>query len=294
VGLAVVVGVIFIARQKRASNPLYDLRYARRRLFWVAAVSGMVIFGALMGSMFVGQQFLQDVLEYSTLGAGLAVLPAAFMMIAVSPFAARMINALGSRDTLIIGSAFVVSAFVIMLVLWQEGTPYWQVGVAYALVGTGVGIALAPASRALTSSVPVEKVGMASATSDLQRDLGGSIMQALLGSLLTAGYAVAMAKAIGSSPQAEQVTQETEATLQKSFTSAQALAEQYPQYASAITEAARQSFLTGANWAYAAAIIAGVGAIVLVRLAYPGRQRELAVLQEYADQDAQQTPSSPS
>lgn len=294
VGLAVVVGAVFILRQRRASNPLYDLRYARRRLFWVAAVSGMVIFGALMGSMFVGQQFLQDVLEYSTLGAGLAVLPAAFMMIAVSPFAARMINALGSRDTLIIGSAFVVSAFVIMLVLWQEGTPYWQVGVAYALVGTGVGIALAPASRALTSSVPVEKVGMASATSDLQRDLGGSIMQALLGSLLTAGYAVAMAKAIGSSPQAEQVTQETEATLQKSFTSAQALAEQYPQYASAITEAARQSFLTGANWAYAAAIIAGVGAIVLVRLAYPGRQRELAVLQEYADQDAQQAPSSSS
>jgi hypothetical protein len=127
---------------------------------------------------------------------------------------------------------------------------------------------------------------MASGTSDLQRDLGGSIMQALLGSLLTAGYAAAIAKQISNSSQAASITAETEATLQKSFTSAQAVGEQYPQYASAITAAARESFLTGANWAYLAAIVAGVGAIALVWFAYPKKQRETEMLQEYAKEDA--------
>jgi MFS transporter, DHA2 family, multidrug resistance protein len=171
-------------------------------------------------------------------------------------------------------------------VLWREGTPYWQVGLAYALVGTGVGIALAPASRALTSSVPVDRVGMASATSDLQRDLGGSIMQALLGSLLTAGYATAMATQIGESSEASQITAATQASLQKSFTTAQALSAQYPDYATEIVEAARQSFLNGANWAYLAAIVAGLAAMAVVRFAYPGKAGELALLADYAKQDS--------
>ncbi|MGA1479628.1 MAG: MFS transporter [Candidatus Nanopelagicales bacterium] len=286
-GLSLLVGGLFVLRQRRARNPLYDLHYASRRLFWVAAVSGMIVFGSLMGSLFVGQQFLQDVLEYSTLSAGLAILPAAFMMMAVSPISARLINALGSRDTLLIGSGLVVSAFVIMLVLWGESTPYWQVGIAYALVGAGVGIALAPASRALTSSVPVDHVGMASATSDLQRDLGGSIMQALLGSLLTAGYATAILRQIGESSDSTQIAASTEATLQKSFTSATALSQQYPQYSSEIVAAARESFLAGANWAYAAAIAAGLVAVVLVRFAYPDKQGEIELLHQYAQQDAQ-------
>lgn len=285
-GLSLVVGAVFVMRQKRVSNPLYDLHYAARRIFWVAAISGMIVFGSLMGSLFVGQQFMQDVLGYSTLAAGFAILPSAFTMMAVSPLSARLINSLGSRDTLLLGTGLVVVAFVIMLVLWREGTPYWQVGLAYAVLGAGVGIGLAPASRALTSSVPVDRVGMASATSDLQRDLGGSIMQALLGSLLTAGYATAMATQIGNSPDASQVTASTQASLQKSFTTAQSLSEQYPQYASEILEAARQSFLTGANWAYAAAIVAGLVALALVRFAYPGKADEVALLDEYAKEDA--------
>lgn len=197
-----------------------------------------------------------------------------------------MINARGSRDTLLVGTGLVVAAFVLMLVLWREGSPYWQIGLAYAILGAGVGIGLAPASRALTSSVPVDHVGMASATSDLQRDLGGSIMQALLGSLLTAGYAAAMVTQIGESPDGSQVTSETQATLQKSFSSAQALSEQYPQYATEIIEAARQSFLTGANWAYLAAIVAGLVALAIVRLGYPNKAGEIALLNSYAQEDA--------
>ena len=57
----------------------------------------------------------------------------------------------------------------------------------YAFVGIGVGLAGTPASRSLTGSVPVRRAGMASGTADLQRDLGGAVMQSIFGALLTAG-----------------------------------------------------------------------------------------------------------
>ena len=100
---------------------------------------------------------------------------------------------------------------------------------------------------------------MASGTADLQRDLGGAIMQSIFGALLTAGYAAAFAAAIAASPDASQVSDGVQAELTKSFASAEATAEQYPQYASQITAAAKTSFLDGADWAYTAGIIAIVG-----------------------------------
>ncbi len=51
-------------------NPLYDLDIAARPTFWVAALAGIIVFGSLMGAMFIGQQYLQNVLGYSTLAAG--------------------------------------------------------------------------------------------------------------------------------------------------------------------------------------------------------------------------------
>ena len=79
--LALAAGTGFVLRQRRARPPLYDLQVARRRIFWVAAVGGIIVFGSLMGAIFVGQQYLQDVLGYSALGSGLAVLPAAVCLV---------------------------------------------------------------------------------------------------------------------------------------------------------------------------------------------------------------------
>ena len=54
----------FYIRQRRARNPLYDLDMAARRVFWVAACAGVIVFGSLMGAAFVSQQYLQNVLGY--------------------------------------------------------------------------------------------------------------------------------------------------------------------------------------------------------------------------------------
>jgi EmrB/QacA subfamily drug resistance transporter len=283
IALAALIG--FYLRQRRARNPLYDLEVAARPPFWVAACAGLIVFGSLMGAMFIGQQYLQNVLGYSTLDAGLSILPAAICMVLVAPRSAKLVDARGARFTLLFGYVFVLLGFLAMLLLWKEGIAYWKVGLAYALVGIGVGLAGTPASHSLTGSVPVRRAGMASGTADLQRDLGGAIMQSIFGALLTAGYATAATAALASSN--SHVTSSVENQLTKSFAGAAAIAKQYPHYATQITEAAKEAFLKGDQWAYLAGIIAVLLGAALVALRFPGNERERALLEEYHSLDAE-------
>ncbi|HEX8754126.1 MAG TPA: MFS transporter [Solirubrobacterales bacterium] len=274
----------FVLRQRRAPEPLYDLAVASRRIFAVAALAGIIVFGSLMAAMFVGQQFLQNVLGYSTLGSGAAILPAALLMVLVAPRSAKLVEARGARFTLLLGYAFCLLGFLTMLLLWEEGTSYWEVALGYGLVGVGVGFAGTPASHSLTGSVPVRRAGMASGTADLQRDLGGAIMQAILGALLTAGYATAATKAVEASPHG--VTESVESALTKSFSSAANLAERYPHYSQEIIAGAKASFLNGGDWAYAAGIIAVLLGAAIVFLAFPKRDDERRLLASYEAEDA--------
>jgi hypothetical protein len=284
--IAIVAGVAFVVRQRRVANPLYDLDIASRRVFWVAALAGIIVFGSLMGAMFIGQQYLQNVLGYSTLNAGASIIPAALFMVIVAPRSAKLVEARGARFTLLLGYVFVVLGFLTMLLLWKDGSPYWQVALGYSFVGIGVGFAGTPASHSLTGSVPVSRAGMASGTADLQRDFGGALMQSIFGALLTAGYAAATAAAIAAAPNGDQITSSVQAQLLKSYSSAEAIAAQYPEYASAITAGAKTSFLAGADAAYLAGVIAVLIGGAIVFFLFPKKTEEKRLLAEYQAEDA--------
>ena len=107
----------------------------------------------------------------------------------VAPRSAKLVEARGARFTLLCG--YVVpacSAFLTMLLLWNEGIVVLaDRGSRTSSSASASGLAGTPASHSLTGSVPVTRAGMASGTADLQRDLGGAIMQSIFGALLTAG-----------------------------------------------------------------------------------------------------------
>jgi MFS transporter, DHA2 family, multidrug resistance protein len=284
--VAIAALIAFYIRQRRARNPLYDLNVAGRRTFWVAATAGIIVFGSLMGAAFVSQQYLQNVLGYSSLEAGAAILPAIVFMVLVAPRSAKLVEARGARFTLLSGYVFLVLGFLSMLLLWKDDSPYWQIAVAYAFIGIGVGFAGTPATHSLTGSVPVRRAGMASGTSDLQRDLGGAIMTSIFGALLTAGYAAAATAAIAASPNKEKITDSVQSQLTKSFAGAESIAEQHPQYASQITAAAKTSFLQGDQWAYTAGLVAVLLGAALVFFLFPKKELEEELLTEYHAQDA--------
>jgi MFS family permease len=289
--VALIAAVVFIIRQRRAEYPLYDLKLAARPTFWVAAVAGIIIFGSLMGAMFIGQQYMQDVLGLGTIQSALPPIFAGAMMILAAPRSAKMVEAIGSRATLLRGYMFILIAFLIMLFFWKEGTSFWVVVIAFMFVGVGIGLSGTPASRSLTGSVPAIKAGMASGTADLQRDLGGAIFTALFGALLAAGYAAAMTTAIAAAPEGSTAPPAAVSGLTMSYAGAQTVAAEYPQYATQITAAAKQSFLDGDSQAYIAGVIAVLLGAALVFFIFPKTEDERKLLEEYHKQDTAVKPA---
>ena len=281
--VALAAAIAFVLRERRAANPLYDLVVAARKTFWVAALAGIIVFGSLMGAAFINQQYLQNVLGYSTIEAGAAILPAVVFMVLVAPRSAKLVGSHGSRATLLAGQTLILLSFAGMFLLWQEDVPYWKVALPLCFLGAGVGLAGTPSSNSLTGSVPVKRVGMASGTADLQRDLGGALMTSIFGALLTAGYASAMGTAIAES--GKNITDSTQAQLQLSFASAENLAAKHPANADQITAAAQQSFLDGDRWAYLAAIVAVLIGMALVFRFFPKKEQESALRESYLAED---------
>jgi len=134
------------------------------------------------------------------------------------------------------------------------------------------------------------RAGMASGTADLQRDLGGAIMQSIFGAMLTAGYASAFAAAIVASD--KHVSDSVQSELTKSFAGAEAVAEQHPQYAAQITAAAKTSFLQGDQWAYTAGIVAILLGAALVFFLFPKKDAEEEFLERYHAEDASKRPDA--
>jgi hypothetical protein len=191
---------------------------------------------------------------------------------------------------LLLGQVVLGLAFIAMFFLWGEGTPYWMVAIPLVLMGIGVGLAGTPSSNSLTGSVPVQRVGMASGTADLQRDLGGALMTSIFGALLTAGYAGAMGTAIAAS--GEDVTSETQSQLQLSYASAADLAANNPQYSEQIITAAQESFLDGDQLAYVAGLVAVIIGGTLTFIFFPRKEEEDRLRASYVqevDQDGSGT-----
>jgi DHA2 family multidrug resistance protein-like MFS transporter len=135
---------------------------------------------------------------------------------------------------------------------------------------------------------------MASGTADLQRDLGGAIMQSIFGALLTAGYATAAGTLISSSR--KDVSASTQAELTKSFSSAADTASRYPtSVQDSIIAGAKTAFLQGDQWAHTAGLVAVLLGAILVFFLVPRKQEEERLLARYhADDTAEPTrPASP-
>ena len=135
--------------------------------------------------------------------------------------------------------------------------------------------------------MPVERAGMASGTADLQRDLGGAVMQSILGALLTAGYGAAFGTAIANASSADKrvITDSIVHQLLKSFAGAADIARRYPRYAGQITEAAKSSFLSGDQSAYVAGIVAILLGAALVFFLFPRKDGEERLLAQYQSAD---------
>src|SRR6266536_263738 len=188
-GAVVLVGFVWWEHRagRSGTQPLVDLNLFRSRSFsWGTILSTLLSF-SLIGLLFAVPQYLQGVLGYDAMGAGLRLLPMIGGMIVGLGAGDRISTKAGPKTTVVIGIA-VAGAGLIMGAFTgaQDGTAFAATWLAVA--GMGTGVALPPAIDAALGRLTGERSGAGSALITAIRQVGGTFGVAVLGSVLNAAY----------------------------------------------------------------------------------------------------------
>lgn len=172
-----VVGAFgFVAVERKVAAPLVDLRLLRNVVLVGATLAILIVAGAINALMYVLSLYFQDSAGFgmSALQAGLATLPAAAAMIAITPFITPFAVKIGPARAVAVGFALAAAAFGALAFV----TASWSYAVfvlPLIVLSVGLGLANGPASSASTASVEADEVGAASGISNMARYIGGSL-----------------------------------------------------------------------------------------------------------------------
>jgi EmrB/QacA subfamily drug resistance transporter len=184
---AAVVLAAFVAWELRAPAPMLDVRLFRNRRFSAASVAISLAFFALFGVIFFLTQYLQSVLGYDALEAGLRTMPVAGGLILGGPASAKLASRIGTKVVVAAGLALVGTALLLLTGV-DAGSGYGLVLAALLVLGFGMGCAMAPATEAIMGALPLAKASVGSAVNDATRTTGGALGVAVLGSVLNGQY----------------------------------------------------------------------------------------------------------
>lgn len=264
-GLAVgLAGLVwFVRRELRAQAPLLDVRLFRKRGLASGSTTLLVVFGVQAGIFVVLYPYFQAVLGWSGLRATLALMPMAVLMMLTSGLAPRLAARVGPARTMAAGILLGLLGVVLMAVLVSVDHGYLSILPGMAAMGLGMGLSMTPSTEAITSALPRERQGVASALNDVTRELGTALGVALLGAVLTAGYRDGIDSRLGGVPAG------TAEQAREGVASAMAVAE--GPGGPALTSAAQDAFVAG--WQQAMWAGAVVLALLLVHVVVAGPPR---------------------
>ncbi|SEL80948.1 MFS transporter [Rhodococcus maanshanensis] len=268
--LAVVGGLLaavaFAIVEMRRAHPLLDVRLFGVRGFGAGAASLTLQFLASFGLFFLVIQYMQLVLGYSPLQAGIALAPMVVPMVAVSAITPWLIPRVGQRALALCGLALAGVGLILLGGLDIDGG-YGQAVVALLMFSAGLGLCSAPATTSIMENTPDDKQGVASAVNDTAREIGAAIGIAVAGSLLAATYTREIAPAVAAVPE---VAKEP---VGASLASALEVAKRAGPQGEQLADFARDAFMAGmSHSSYVLAAVMLVSA-VLVGVWAPGRVR---------------------
>ncbi len=186
VALSLTVTGAFVGWEMRHHSPMLDVRFFANPRFSAASASITLAFFALAGAIFLVTQYLQFVLGYSPLRAGLGILPAAAALAVAGPVSAHVAAHAGVRHTVAAG-LFLASAGLAVQAVFTDAS-YLPIAVGQAMFGLGLGLAMAPATDSIMGSLPADRAGVGSAVNDTTREVGSALGVAVIGSVAGSVY----------------------------------------------------------------------------------------------------------
>jgi EmrB/QacA subfamily drug resistance transporter len=168
---AAVLMTLFIVVELRQSQPMLDLSLFRRPAFSGASIVAFCLSGSFFAMFLYLTLYLQDVLGYSPLQAGLRFLPSTLLSFIVAPIAGRLSVRVPVR--LLLGSGLLLIGIGLLTMTVVDAASTWTVLIpGFVLAGTGVGLVNPPLASTAVGVVPAEHSGMASGINSTFRQVG--------------------------------------------------------------------------------------------------------------------------
>ncbi|QJS13409.1 MFS transporter [Streptomyces argyrophyllae] len=177
---AVVLLVSFLPAERRAAQPIVPLQLFSERTR-TAAYTSMLMFTATILSLFYFlSQFIQDVLEFSPIQAGLAFLPMTLGMFVVARAVPRMLPRHGAKRFMVVGALLMTVTAIWLSTISVSDSYLTGVLGPMLLFGIGAGCCLMPTNVTVLSGVPQQLAGAASGVLQTMMQLGGALGLAIL------------------------------------------------------------------------------------------------------------------
>src|SRR5690348_2534809 len=187
----------FIARERRAREPMLDLSLFRNLRFTAASGSVTVAFFALSGFSFLITQYFQFFKGYRPLSTGVHLLPVAVSVAIASVVGTKLAVRFGTKQVVTAG-LFCSAAFFAWVSTARTGTSYLVIAGQMVLGGSAVGLISGPAPEAFMGAVPAAQAGYGWAVNDATRMLGSTLGVAIIGSVYASIYASRLTAALPS------------------------------------------------------------------------------------------------
>ncbi|MFK4099447.1 MFS transporter [Streptomyces sp. NPDC019531] len=178
----------FVTWENVTKSPMVPLVLFKHRNFSGGSLSLALVQIGNGGLLLVLTQYLQFVLGYSPIKAGLAFLPLAVTALLGNGVGVKLAARYGNRWVILAGMLVMVACFALLTTV-SAHSGFTVPAVALGLLGLGAGLAMPAAVTALMSTIPEDKAGVGSALNDTVQQVGTALGIAILGSLLSSGFA---------------------------------------------------------------------------------------------------------
>jgi EmrB/QacA subfamily drug resistance transporter len=188
IALGLVVTALWVRTEVRADEPLVDMRMMRIHGVWTTNVVAFLVGVGMYSSFILLPQFVQEPestgygFGATVLAAGIFLIPATVTQVLIGQFTGRIERAVGSKVPLLVGSAFAASAFLLLVAARSSA---WEVYLASALLGTGIGLAFAALANLIVENVRQDQTGVATGMNTVMRTLGGAVGGQLAATVLS-------------------------------------------------------------------------------------------------------------
>ncbi|WP_330355228.1 MFS transporter [Streptomyces chartreusis] len=193
VALASLAG--FVIWENVTKSPMVPLVLFKHRNFSGGSLSLALVQIGNGGLLLVLTQYLQFVLGYSPIKAGLAFLPLAITALVGNGVGVKLAAKYGNRWVILAGMLVMVACFALLTTVSAD-SGFTVPAVALGLLGLGAGLAMPAAVGALMGTIPEDKAGVGSALNDTVQQAGTALGIAILGSLLSSGFADRMPEGV--------------------------------------------------------------------------------------------------